>query len=129
MADRALIAGEVLFSEGEEGGEMYVIREGGIQVTKQIGGESQVVAELKPGDFVGEMAILNQEPRSATCTAAEPTIVMVYDSSTFEQLIATRSAVALRIIQMLARRLKETTDQNIELLDTVEKLTGAAFES
>ena len=74
MADDQLFArfgktcepGEVLFREGEHGEEMYVLQEGAIRITKAVKGEEKTLALLGPGEFFGEMAILNAIQRSPT---------------------------------------------------------------
>ena len=106
-----LSAGEKLFSEGEAAASMFVITEGRIEVRQGEGASSQAIAELGPGEFIGELSILNNEPRSATCVAIEESVLMVYDADSFERLIETRPTIALRIIKSLAERLRETTTQ------------------
>ncbi|HSN99064.1 MAG TPA: cyclic nucleotide-binding domain-containing protein, partial [Candidatus Nanopelagicales bacterium] len=51
--------GDVLFNEGESGDVMFVIQSGAVRITKEIAGEQKLLAVLGPGEFVGEMAILN----------------------------------------------------------------------
>ncbi|MEO8706862.1 MAG: cyclic nucleotide-binding domain-containing protein, partial [Kofleriaceae bacterium] len=59
-------AGTVLFEEGQPGDYMYVVQSGEIEIRRQVGETERVVAVLPPGEFFGEMAILNGRPRSAT---------------------------------------------------------------
>ena len=63
-------AGEVLFREGESGEEMFVIQSGAVQITKHASGEERPFATLGRGEFLGEMAILNGKPRTATADGA-----------------------------------------------------------
>ena len=63
---REIPAGSVLFREGESGEEMYVIQAGHVRITKRVARGERVLATLGPGEFLGEMAILNEKPRSAT---------------------------------------------------------------
>ena len=112
---------EVLFAEGDESACMYVITQGRIRITKHIGGKERMLTELGAGEFLGEMSILNHEPRSATGRAIELTTVLPYTAEDFEELIATRPAIAVRIIRRLALRLKETNDKLTRMTELFEE--------
>src|SRR5215468_8137591 len=94
--------GEVLFREGEAGEVMFVIQAGAVRIAKAIGGEDKVLAVLGPGEFLGEMAILNGKPRTATATVVEPTRCLVIEARTLEQMVARNAEIALRLIKKLA---------------------------
>ncbi len=107
---RQLAGEEVVFHEGDHGEEMFVIQSGRIRITKAFGGEERVLAELGPGEFFGEMAILNNEPRNATARAVSPSVLLVYDKDTFEQMLMNNPNVAVRMVHKLAERLRRTND-------------------
>jgi len=69
---REFPAGDVLFREGDSGEVMFVIQSGAVRISKSISGEDKVLAVLGPGEFLGEMAILNGKPRTATATVVAP---------------------------------------------------------
>ena len=100
---------------------MYVITKGRVRITKTIGGQPRMLTELGPGEFLGEMSILNHEPRSATGRAIEATTVLPYTAEDFEELIATRPNIAIRIIRRLALRLKETNDKLKRMTELFEE--------
>jgi CRP/FNR family transcriptional regulator, cyclic AMP receptor protein len=108
-------AGDVLFREGEGGEEMFVLQGGTVQITKNVGGEERLLAMLGRGDFVGEMAILNGKPRTATVTVVEDARVLVIDAKTLETMIAKNTEIAMRLIKKLARRL-DAADEMIQIL-------------
>ncbi len=108
-------AGEVLFREGEPGDRMFVIQTGAVRITKVMGGEQKALAVLGPGEFLGEMAILNGKPRTATATVVEPTRCLLIDARTLEAMVAKNAEIALRLIKKLARRL-DSADTLIEIL-------------
>lgn len=108
-------AGEVLFREGEPGDRMFVIQTGAVRITKAMAGEHKVLAVLGPGEFLGEMAILNGKPRTATATVIEPTRCLLIDARTLEAMVAKNAEIALRLIKKLARRL-DSADTLIEIL-------------
>jgi CRP/FNR family transcriptional regulator, cyclic AMP receptor protein len=108
-------AGEVLFREGESGDVMFVIQAGSVRITKEVGGESKILAVLGPGEFLGEMAILNGKPRTATATVVENTRCLVIEAKTLESMVARNAEIALRLIKKLAKRL-DSADTLIEIL-------------
>lgn len=112
---RAYQPGDVLFREGESGDVMFVIQSGAVRITKEIGGEDKVLAVLGPGEFLGEMAILNGKPRTATATVIEATRCLVIDAKTLESMVARNAEIALRLIKKLAKRL-DSADTLVEIL-------------
>lgn len=108
---RKVAKGEVLFREGEPGDAMYVIQSGKVRLSRKIRGEDQVVAELGPGEFFGEMSILNGKPRSATAEVIEDAQLLVLDPKTFESMIKANTEIAVRMIKKLARRLDEANER------------------
>ncbi|MBE9537271.1 MAG: Crp/Fnr family transcriptional regulator [Proteobacteria bacterium] len=108
---KELSAGTVLFKDGDTGKQMFVIQKGKIKISKQIDGKEKVLALLPAGEFFGEMAILNNEPRMATATVEEDCLLLVIDTKTFESMIRGNTEIALRMIKKLAQRLKEAGEQ------------------
>jgi CRP/FNR family transcriptional regulator, cyclic AMP receptor protein len=107
--------GEVLFREGEAGEVMFVIQSGAVRISKTISGMDKVLAVLGPGEFLGEMAILNGRPRSATATVVEPTRCLLIEAKTLESMVARNAEIALRLIKKLAKRL-DSADSLVEIL-------------
>ncbi len=108
-------AGDVLFREGETGEEMYVIQSGLVQVLKRVGTDERALATLGRGEFLGEMAILNGKPRTATAVVLEDARCLVIDGRTLESMITKNPEIALRLIKKLARRL-DNADEMIQIL-------------
>ncbi|MFO8056684.1 MAG: Crp/Fnr family transcriptional regulator [bacterium] len=103
--------GTVLFREGERGKEMFVIQSGKVKISKEVRGEEQTLANIGTGEFFGEMAILNNKPRSATATVVEESKMLVIDPKTFESMVRGNTEIAVRMIKKLAQRLQEADDQ------------------
>ncbi len=104
-------AGTVLFHEGDKGEEMYIIQSGRVKISKRIRGVEKTLATLEKGEFFGEMAILNDKPRSASAETIEGCDMLVIDRKTFDALIRGNVEIAIRFIKRLADRLRETNDQ------------------
>jgi CRP/FNR family transcriptional regulator, cyclic AMP receptor protein len=94
--------GKVLVRQGDPGQECFVISEGKAKATIRGGGG----AVLGPGSFFGEMALLDQGPRSATVTAETDMRLLVLGSRQFSSLINEVPVVAVRIMRGLAERLR-----------------------
>lgn len=107
--------GTVLFEEGQPGDYMYVVQHGEIEIRRQVGESERVLAVLQPGEFFGEIAILNGRPRSATAVVKTAARLLVIEGTTFEAMLRARPEIALRIIKALATRL-ESANQHVELL-------------
>lgn len=112
---REFSAGDVLFREGEPGNVMFVIQSGAIRITKNVAGEERVIAVLGAGEFLGELAILNNKPRGATAVIIEPTRCLVIEAKTLEAMVARNAEIAMRLIKKLAKRL-DSADALIEIL-------------
>jgi len=115
-------AGECIFREGESGDLMYVLIEGAVDLKKRLGrGETVLKIVDKPNDFFGEMAILDDRPRSATAIAAKPTKVIAVDAKTFESMILGNGKFALKIIKVLSDRIRRSNDQVSDLIETMPR--------
>ncbi|HSQ66754.1 MAG TPA: Crp/Fnr family transcriptional regulator [Polyangiaceae bacterium] len=112
---REFRVGDVLFHEGELGEEMYVIQSGAVEITKAMGGVERPIATLGRGEFLGEMAILNGKPRTATARVVEDMKCLVLDKRTLEVMIQKNSEIALRLIKKLAARL-DAADGLVQIL-------------
>jgi CRP/FNR family cyclic AMP-dependent transcriptional regulator len=108
--------GTVLFREGEPGNEMYVVQAGRVDVSKRGGDVERILASMGPGEFLGEMSILNNKPRSATATCAEDSKLLVIDAKTFEAMIRGNAEIAIRMIKKLADRVAQANEQIENLL-------------
>jgi CRP/FNR family cyclic AMP-dependent transcriptional regulator len=112
---RDFAADEVLFREGERGDYMFVVQTGSVRISKRVGTKEHTLALLGPGEFVGEMAILNGKPRTATATMVEPGHCLVISARTLESMVTNNTEIAFRLIKKLASRL-DAADGLVELL-------------
>jgi CRP-like cAMP-binding protein len=100
-----LQAGQVIFREGEEGDQLFIIQGGRVKVSRPLGGKEQLLAVLGKGDFFGEMALVTRERRTATVTALEPVRLLAFNREGFLNMINKNPKIALNIIDKLCRRL------------------------
>lgn len=106
-------AGTILFREREPGDRMYVIRSGRVKIYRRTEDQELVLAFLGPGDFLGEMALLEGLPRSASAMVVEPSVLVEVDHATFESMIRRNIEIAVRIMRKLAGRVR-SLDQRLE---------------
>lgn len=108
--------GHILFHDGDAGREMYVIQSGRVRISKAVRDVDKTLVVLGPGEFFGEMSILNNQPRSATATVEEGAKLLVIDPKTFEAMVRGNAEIAVRMIKKLAARLQEADEQIENLL-------------
>jgi len=102
LADELDLAdGATLIREGERGREFLVIVDGTVRVTK--GGKK--IRDLGPGDFIGEIALVSDVPRTATVTATSPVRLLVVTDRAFRGLIEEMPSIATKVLQSLGERL------------------------
>ncbi len=109
---RTFQTGEMLMNEGDDGDEAYVLLKGNTLVTKQRDDTRVVLGVLQRGDIVGEMALISQEPRSATVQALEDTSVAVLTKDVLEQHLKQLPPYIRNILDALTERL-QTTDSMV----------------
>jgi len=110
---RTCPAGTILFRDGEAGSEMYVLRRGRVRIFKEVRGEEKTLATLGAGEFFGEMAILNDKPRTASAEVIEESDMLVINGKAFGAMVVSNTEIAVRLIRKLASRL----DNANELID------------
>ena len=86
---------------------MFVVRSGRVRISRQVRGGHKTFAILGPGEFFGEMAIINGEPRNASAEALEDAKVIELDARQVEELVAGDVEIAVRLVLKLTRRLAE----------------------
>jgi CRP/FNR family cyclic AMP-dependent transcriptional regulator len=96
-------AGATLFQKGDPGTSMYIIFEGSVRVHDG----QRVLNHLGPGDVVGEMAALDPQPRSASITAVEDTVLFRLEREPFRRLMGDRVEVAWKVVEILCRHLRD----------------------
>jgi CRP-like cAMP-binding protein len=110
--------GTVLFNEGDEGEDMYIIQSGKVAIKKRVPHGEAVLAVLEKGDFFGEMAVLERMPRSASAEMVEDGDLIVIGSDIFGDMIKANPEIAVRMMRKYSIRLRETTKQ-------IEQLAGS----
>lgn len=114
---KRLEPGEIVFREGEPGDRMYVVLEGRVMISKHIpGAGEEALAFVERGDYFGEMALIDNEPRSADATAHEGgAVVLSIPREVVEGILDIRKVSSLRLLRILcslvAKRLREIDEK------------------
>ena len=121
MYETHLDVGEVLFNEGDQGDFLCYVVQGSLQVTKKNqSGKTVELAVLQRGQLIGEMAMIEYAPRSATVKALEETVLMVLTRKGFELLLSQHADIGVVILRSLARlmsvKIRDLSEDFVDLL-------------
>ena len=106
ISELEVMAQRVIARQGEIGTGFFVIAAGSVRVIR----DGATLAELGPGDFFGELSVLDGKPRNAQVVSTEPTTCLALASWDFEAVVRDQPSVALAILRELAGRLRELTE-------------------
>ena len=117
--------GAVLFREGDRGDALHIVVEGAVRVSvlSSAGGEA-TVAVLGPGEFLGDLALLDGRPRSASAIVLQPTKTLVVTRDDFRRWLRERPNAALALLEALSLRIRRTDEQlaDVAFLDAAHRL-------
>ena len=117
----------MLFAEGESGPELYIIQKGSIRITKIVNDNEVLLALLKAGDIFGEMALLENKPRSASAIANEDSVLMAVNRANFKGMVVEQPKVISRLTSSLAERIWNLYKQLRNTL--IEDPVGRLYDS
>ena len=110
--------GTALFFEGMAGGIMYLVKKGTVEIFVKKAGQEIAIAKLGTGDFVGEMSLIDDEPRSAAARVSENSILMVITRKNFQDILKASpegaNKILIAFLKILSKRLRDT---NAKILD------------
>ncbi|MDQ3127532.1 MAG: Crp/Fnr family transcriptional regulator [Chloroflexota bacterium] len=127
MRVRRFRRGETVFHLGDPGDALFIVMAGSIKITLPADtGDEAILATLRPGDFFGELALLDGAPRSATAVAIEPTETYILARERFRELIATEPIMREALLGTLAAEVRRLTHhvEELHFLDTTGRLAS-----
>ena len=123
--ERTFVPGQEIFREGDEGNGIYVVRDGSVEIAGLADQQGRLVFhQIGPGDVFGEMAVLENKPRSAGAVAKEETRVYFIPRAEMLALIERSPALALALAQEISNRLREFNQQYLREVLQAERLAG-----
>lgn len=125
-------AGEILFREGDPSDLVYRVTSGRVAIIKERPNAPLVLGRVREGEFLGEMGVVEELPRSATAKAETALVVEVFEAEEFMKLVCEDSSLALNLIRRLSIRLRNLDSHIARLLpvrkNTVDRRRGARSE-
>jgi CRP-like cAMP-binding protein len=126
---RSFRPGEVVFHEGDQSDTCYVVRSGHVRVVREhTDGRSLTLATMGPGDIFGELAIFDEERRSATVESLEETEVVAILAGDMRRMLREHPDIAVKLLAALSRRLRETNERlSRQSFQTVQSRVAAVL--
>lgn len=127
MRIRRFRRGETVFHLGDPGDALFIVMSGSIKITLPADtGDEAILATLRPGDFFGELALLDGAPRSATAVAIEATETYILPRDRFRELIATEPIMREALLATLAAEVRRLTHhvEELHFLDITGRLAS-----
>ena len=109
MTEREYNAGDIILKEGDPSDFAYMILSGEVEISTEFGGEAVILGVMKAGEFLGEMGIVNGQPRSASARAKNDVSLKIFEKKEFFLLISQDSSSAYRLISRLCEQLRTIT--------------------
>jgi signal transduction histidine kinase len=116
---------DVIFHEGEQGDCLFLVCEGSVRISKAgRGGQQETLGFIQPGNFFGEMALIDGQPRSAQASAAERTVLGRVDHSSFERILALApGSMHMNFLRSVVERLRSVNSHFISELMRTERIS------
>ena len=118
---RFLAEGEWLFREGDEGDTAFVIENGLLEICREQDGRRERIAQLGPGDLIGEMSLIDKLPRSASAFARLPTRLRVLTPEHLTEKLADADPLLRLLLKMILQRYRVATDTDGKVSETEQK--------
>ena len=122
IQEKTVRADEIVFNEQDLGDEMYLVREGRIRVLQDVAGQPTEVDVVTKGGHFGEMAIIDDMPRSASAIAQEDTSLLVLHKNDFRSAVQDYPDIAFEVFRELTRRLRQSDERYRTLLEQARRL-------
>jgi len=100
--EHAYDPGQIIVTQGTPGQAFYTVLSGRVEIIR----DNSSLGTFGPGDFFGEMSLLDQAPRSATIRAIEPTRCLMLSSWDFKAVLESHPSIAVKLLEVLSRRLR-----------------------
>jgi CRP-like cAMP-binding protein len=131
MRPRPYARDEVIYLRGDPGTAFYVIASGRVKIAlTSPEGKELILRRLGPGEFHGELALLDEEPRSADAIAIEPSVQLVLQRDAFRQFLAEHPTVATKLLATVSHYLRRNAEliQDATFLDVPARLARILLE-
>jgi sigma-B regulation protein RsbU (phosphoserine phosphatase) len=118
LREEVLPAGHIVFEDNAPGDHLYIVKSGRLKISRTLdNGQEHVLAQLEPGEMFGEMALLEDKPRSARVTTCTPSRLLAMSRQTFDTLIERHPTVIVYLLKIISARLRTRNHEQEELLE------------
>ena len=123
--ERTFAAGQEIFREGDPGDGLYIVKSGQVEISGVLNqNQRQVFSQVGPGQLFGEMAVIEQLPRSACATALQPTTVAFLARAEMQMLLERNPPLATALLQLVSHRLREFNQHYLREVVQAERLAA-----
>jgi CRP/FNR family cyclic AMP-dependent transcriptional regulator len=113
--------GALIYREGDPAREVFIIQDGNVELHMQVKGEPLCLAMLGPGDFFGELGVIENQVHSTTAQATTDTVIVTLDRNLFQKILSDNPEIGARLIRVLCHRLREANDRVLKVLSRDEE--------
>jgi len=131
MEEKSYSRGEIILNQEDEGDSLFVIIKGRVKIFLLAeDGREVILSIMKPGDFFGEMSLLDGKPRSASASALEPSDLLVLKRDGFVSVITVSAGIALKIMSEMSSRLRNADERigSLSLLDVYGRVARVLLQ-
>ncbi|OQA23326.1 MAG: Cyclic nucleotide-gated potassium channel [Chloroflexi bacterium ADurb.Bin360] len=131
LTERRLKAGDILFNMGDLGEELFIVREGRVAIyspNPETPGNEQPIRIFDPGEALGEMALIDRQPRSLSARALEPAVLLALTGKEFHRLLGAHPELALSVMSGLSDRIRYTTEFLNEVRGWVQRVAAGKYD-
>lgn len=125
IREKPVKAGEIVFAEGDLGEEVYLVHEGAVTLYHVVNGREAHLFDVEVGGYFGELAIIDELPRSASARAKEDAVLLVMNKKDFRTAVQDYPDIAFEVLRELSRRLR-TADERFK--NYVETRAGSRVD-
>ena len=120
--EKSVSEGEMIFAEQDHGDEMYLVHRGCVSVFQDVEGDTVVMDTIRDGGHFGEMAIIDDQPRSASAVADQDSSLLVLHKNDFRSAVQDYPDIAFEVFRELVRRLRQTDERYRDLIVEARRL-------
>jgi cAMP-binding proteins - catabolite gene activator and regulatory subunit of cAMP-dependent protein kinases len=113
---RQVQGGAVIYREGNPAQEVFIIQDGTVRLHKEVSGEELCLAIVGPGDFFGELSVIENQVHSTTATAMTDAVIVTLDRALFQKILSENTEIGTRLIRALCHRLREANNRTLAVL-------------
>ena len=106
--------GEVIFAQGDSGDEAFILESGTVEISRGDSRAELIIAMVRQGELIGEMALLDSAPRMATARARGNATCVVIPKRVFDRLLRESNPVLVAILNTLMKRLRSDSDKTVK---------------